>query len=348
MHILLIRFSSMGDVVLQTATINWLKSLYGKGLRLSFATSREFSSLVEEHPFLDEVICLDRRQDGGWNSFYKKIKKAHQDHPFDLILDLHGTMRSYRLRWMFWRVPSLSIDKRRWERWLLTKFKGTFFKNLISPQVFGLENQVHRLIIDIQDIFGDQRGIERTKNFIHSKQGELTSLNSLPPYKDFSNYIVLAPSASFTPKRWPVDRFVELARKLLEHGEKVVILGGPDDNFCEVFNSIDHPELVNLQGKTSLSESMSIISNAKLCIGNDSGMNHIAEAYGVKCLTIFGPTDPRFGFSPHGEHSRFLSKSLWCKPCSTTGSSPCFRKKLYCMEAISVDEVFNVSLEQLA
>lgn len=348
MHILLIRFSSMGDVVLQTATINWLKSLYGKSLRLSFATSEEFSSLVDQHPYLDEVICLERRQNEGWGAFYKKIKKIHREHPFDLILDLHGTMRSYRLRWQFWSVPSLSVDKRRWERWLLTKFKGNFFKNLISPRAFGLENQVHRLIIDIQDIFGDQRGIDRTKDFMHSKQGELTSLNPLPPYKNLSNYIVLAPSASFIPKRWPVDRFVSLGERLLKSGHQVLVLGGPDDHFCEVFNSIKSDEFLNLQGKTSLKESMSIIANAKLCIGNDSGMNHIAEAYGVKCLTLFGPTDPRFGFAPHAENSRYLSKKLWCKPCSTTGSKPCFRKSLYCMEAISVDEVYQMALEQLA
>ncbi|MFA5583751.1 MAG: glycosyltransferase family 9 protein [Bacteriovoracaceae bacterium] len=347
MHILLIRFSSMGDVVLQTATINWLKSLYGKKLRLSFATSEEFSSLLDKHPFVDELICLDRRQDGGWKSFYQQINKIHKENPFDLILDLHGTMRSYRLRWMFWRTPSLSVDKRRWERWLLTKLKGTFFKNLISPKVFGLENQVHRLINDIQDVFGDSRGIEHTKEFIHSKVGELTSLTLPPPYGKLSNYIVVAPSASFQPKRWPVDRFVELTHKLLSRGEKVIVLAGPSDHFCDAFNSIKSENFLNLQGKTSLSESMSIISSAKLCIGNDSGMNHIAEAYGVKCLTIFGPTDPRFGFAPHADNSRFISKSLWCKPCSTTGSKNCFRKSLFCMESISVDEVYNLSLEQL-
>lgn len=348
MHILLIRFSSMGDVVLQTATINWLKSLYGSELRLSFATAREFSSLVEKHPALDELICLDRRQDGGWRSFYKKIKLTHKEHPFDLILDLHGTMRSYRLRWLFWSVPSLSVDKRRLERWLLTKLKGTFFKGLISSKVFGLENQVHRTIIDLQDIFGDSRGITRTKEFIHSRQGELTSLNQPTPYGELNNYIVLAPSASFEAKRWPVESFVELARRLLSLNEKVVILAGPADHFCEAFNEIEDINLMNLQGKTSLSESMSIISNAKLCIGNDSGMNHIAEAYGVKCLTIFGPTDPRFGFAPHAENSRYLSKALWCKPCSTTGSKKCFRKSLYCMEYISVDEVMSVASEQLS
>lgn len=347
MHILLIRFSSMGDVVLQTATINWLKSLYGSEVTLSFATAQEFSSLIDKHTGLDKVLCLDRRQENGWGKFCQELKKLHKEKPIDLILDLHGTIRSYRLRWMFWNIPSLSVDKRRWERVLLTKLKGSFLKNLISSKFFGLENQVHRLIIDIEHIFGDSNGILETKESIHSKQGELTSLAAPTPYKDLDNYVVISPSASFIPKRWPVERFFELAQRLVLKGEKVVILGGPDDDFCDVFNTLASESLINLQGKTTLAESMSIISGAKLSIGNDSGMNHIAEAYGVKCLTIFGPTDPRFGFAPHGEGSRYLSKALWCKPCSTTGSKACFRKSLLCMEAISVEEVYQTCLEQL-
>lgn len=347
MHILLIRFSSMGDVVLQTATINWLKSLYGNEVSLSFATAKEFSSLIEKHPGLDNIICLDRGSNGAWGTFAQSLKQLHREKPIDLILDLHGAMRSYGVRWMFWNIPSLSVDKRRWERFFLTKLKGVLLKNLISKKIFGLENQVHRLLIDLEDIFGAPRSIEHTKEYLGSKQGELTSLASLAPYADLVNYIVISPSASFFPKRWPVERFVELAKKLLALGEKVVILGGPDDHFCDIFNTIKDESLINLQGRTTLSESMRVVAGAKLSIGNDSGMNHIAEAYGVKCLTIFGPTDPRFGFAPHAQNSRYLSKTLWCKPCSTTGSKPCFRKSLLCMENISVEEVYYTCLDLL-
>lgn len=348
MHILLIRFSSMGDVVLQTATVNWLKSLFGNKVQITFATSKEFASLVEGHPGVDRVVCLNRREDAGWQNFKTSLKAVHQQNPFTLILDLHGTMRSYRLRWAWWHIPSISVDKRRWERWLLTKVKIPFFKRFISKDLFGLENQVHRLIIDLKDIFGDLNPIERTKEFIHSKQGELTSLGELPAYPGLTDYTVLAPSASFNPKRWPVERFVELARQLIERGEKVVILAGPTDNFCDVFNDLAGERLINLQGKTSLRESMSIIKGAKLCVGNDSGMNHIAEAYGVRCITLFGPTDPRFGFAPHAENSSFVSKNIWCKPCSTTGSKKCFRASLVCMEMISVREVYEMCMEKLS
>jgi ADP-heptose:LPS heptosyltransferase len=237
------------------------------------------------------------------------------------------------------------VDKRRWERFLLTKFKGVFFKRLISPKVFGLEPQVERIINDFESIFCDNRGVRRTKEFVHGPHEEMTTLGALPEYKIAGDYVVLAPSASFVPKRWPIKSFVELAQKLLATTSyKIVVLAGPEDKFCEAFQEISSDRLINLQGKTSLKESMSILSRTKVCIGNDSGMNHIAEAHGVPCLTIFGPTDPRFGFAPHANKSHYLSQELWCKPCSTTGSKACFRDKLYCMEEISVDKVYETYL----
>jgi ADP-heptose:LPS heptosyltransferase len=243
----------------------------------------------------------------------------------------------------FWTTPSLAVDKRRWERFFLTKLKGVWFKRLISEKIFGLENQVERIIKDLEHLFQDRRGVRRTKEFVHGSHEEMTNLVSLPEYKLEGDYLVLAPSASFLSKRWPIDSYVGLADILLkQYSLKVVILAGPEDKFCDAFNLISSERLLNLQGKTTLKESMSILSKAKICIGNDSGMNHIAEAYGVPCVTLFGPTDPRFGFAPHASSSRFLSKELWCKPCSTTGSKACFRDKLYCMEKISVSEVYDV------
>lgn len=342
MHILLVRFSSMGDVVLQTATINWLKSLYGDDLSISFVTSKEFANLVENHPFVNKVFAYDRKAKQDWNSFLSEIKKFDKEHPIDLILDVHGTMRSLRLRLGLWKIPALTVDKRRWERFLLTKLKGKFFKRLISARVFNLTPQVTRILDDLEVLFGTNRAAARTREFVKGRNGELTSLGVLPTYPIEGEYIVVAPSASFFPKRWPIESFVKLAERLLEKTNyKVVILAGPTDNFCDAFNSINDSRLLNLQGKTSLKESMSILAGAKFCLGNDSGMNHIAEAYGVSVLTIFGPTDPRFGFAPHGKNSKYISKELWCKPCSTTGSKKCFRDRLYCMEEISVDEVFN-------
>jgi heptosyltransferase-2 len=212
-----------------------------------------------------------------------------------------------------------------------------------------MEPQVERIIRDLQDIFGDRRGVNETKSYRRGKNEEMTSLSELPVYPIPGKYIVLAPSASFLPKRWHIESFVGLAERLLTATDyHVVVLAGPDDTFCEAFDKISSSKLLNLQGKTTLKESMMILARADLSVGNDSGMNHIAEAYEVPVITIFGPTDPLFGFVPHGKKSAFLSKDLWCKPCSTTGKSPCYRKEHYCMNLITVDEVMEKVQKVLA
>lgn len=337
----------MGDVVLQTATINWLKSLFGKSIQITFVTSSEFASLVEGHPAVNRVVSYHRRGE-EWKNFVQKLKELHDERPIDLILDLHATMRSWRLKLSLWSIPSLTIDKRRWERFLLTKIKSISLRRLFNSRSWGLEPQVERILNDFEGIFGDLRAIRRTVDFRHGPHQELTSLRPLAAGDLPGPYIVLAPSASFEPKRWHIESFVELARRLLaETTHHLVVLAGPSDNFCEAFNEVSSERMHNLQGKTSLKESMSVLSKASLCIGNDSGMNHIAEAYGVPCVTIFGPTDPRFGFAPHGKKSLFHSKDLWCKPCSTTGKKPCYRERHFCMEMISVDEVKKSALQIL-
>ena len=338
----------MGDVVLQTATVNWLRSLLGSEARISFVTSSEFTSLVDSHPEINHVIGFNRRKGEKWGELIGKIKELDSKEPIDLILDLHATLRSFRLKLSLWTIPSLTVDKRRWERFFLTKIKNVKLKKLLDKKVFGLEPQVERILKDFETIFLDNKARRRTVEFRNGPHQELTSLSSLAKFPIESPYVVIAPSASFLYKRWPVGYFVELTNKLLAETDlNFVLLAGPDDNFCEAFNEIINPRFHNLQGKTSLKESMSVLAHAKLCIGNDSGMNHIAEAYGVPCITIFGPTDPLFGFAPHGSKSRFLSKEMFCKPCSTTGKKACYRERHFCMEDISVEEVRTNSLELL-
>ncbi|HXH75263.1 MAG TPA: glycosyltransferase family 9 protein [Bacteriovoracaceae bacterium] len=348
MHILLVRFSSMGDVVLQTATVNWLRSLFGKELRLTFITSQEFVSLVDSHPGINHVIGFNRRSGEKWKDLIAKIDEQDEKFPIDLILDLHATLRSMRLKLSFWTIPALTVDKRRWERFFLTKIKSITFRKLINEKVFGLEPQVERIIKDLDSVFGGTMGKWKAQEYRKGPHGEMTSLAPLPLYPLPSPYIVIAPSASFLYKRWPIGSFVELTKVLLEKTSlHLIVLAGPDDKFCEAFNEISSERLHNLQGKTSLADSMSVLSKSVLCIGNDSGMNHITEAYGIPCVTLFGPTDPRFGFAPHGNKSVFISKDLWCKPCSTTGKSPCYRDRHYCMEMITVSEVADASLKIL-
>ncbi len=314
---------------------------------MTFVTSDEFSDIIKEHPGIKNVVSFGRRKGEKWKDLIRKIDAIDEDRPIDLILDLHATLRSFHLRCSYWNVPALTVDKRRWERFFLTKLRSTKLKKIFDSKIFGLEPQVIRVLKDFENIFQDKQAVFRTQSARGGKHKELTSLKSHPRAKA-GDYIVVAPSASFLYKRWPVESFVNLTQEILAKTPyDVVILAGPDDKFCEAFERISSPRLQNLQGKTTLSESMAYLEYSKLCIGNDSGMNHIAEAYGVPVVTIFGPTDPRFGFAPHGSKSVTLSKELWCKPCSTTGKKDCFRDQHYCMQMITVKEVEAAALKIL-
>src|SRR5690606_13810584 len=99
-HILAIRFSSMGDVILQTGLIEQLKKTYGSKVFITFVTSKEFASLVEGNPFFDKVLILDRKK-LKLTQMISELKKEHQKRPFNLILDLHSTLRTFALRTVF-------------------------------------------------------------------------------------------------------------------------------------------------------------------------------------------------------------------------------------------------------
>ena len=155
-------------------------------------------------------------------------------------------------------------------------------------------------------------------------------------------YVVLAPVASFAAKHWPIENFVALAKKILHETElDVVVVAGPQDNHCEAFGAITDPRLINLQGKTKLLQSAAWLKGARAVVGNDSGMNHIAEASGVKVLTLFGPTHEAFGFAPHLPGSKSLSQDLWCRPCSATGARKCYRAEKYCLTQTTPDHVWT-------
>ncbi len=327
MNILLIRFSSLGDVVLQTATVKWLKERFGGKINIYFLTSKEFASMVEGHPLIKEVIAYDRRSGESLFSLARRLKSVQS---FDLIFDVHATTRSFLLRSFLFSIPRLVIDKRRLERLLLQV--PFLSKKWWHWSFLGLSPQVHRIAEDFQAIF-------------YAPPFASLPLSSLPTLASISHprdYVVLAPVASFNSKHWSVNNYVELAQKILhETNLDVVIIAGPTDQHCDAFNTIHSDRLLNLQGKTKLLESAAWLKRARVVVGNDSGMNHIAEAQGVKVLTLFGPTHEAFGFAPHLKNSKTISLDLWCRPCSATGKRECYRSEKFCLTLITPQRVWN-------
>jgi heptosyltransferase-2 len=363
MHIVLIRFSSLGDIILQSPILGWLKSHYPK-CTITFITSQEFSSLVKGHPYIDNVHTIERKK--GMDDI-KQLKLvanyiSNELGP-DLIIDLHNTLRAKIIRLFCFKIPAIVVDKRSFLRTLLIRFKLDFLKKL--------ESHHERIINDFKFIFKKDFDSNKVIQFNSEQtQNNKIGLTTIP--KSFVNesvkeglkqefskfmdeeFIAISPIASFAPKRWPMDYVTSLIHLILEDNNlnklKIIIVAGPNDTYCDEINSEfinSSGRVENLQGKTTLEETGLILAKAKVCISNDTGTGHITEAFGNPVLSIFGPTTESFGFRSHLELSKSLSVSEWCRPCSGTGKKECMRKEQYCMINLKPEFVYNELLEVL-
>ena len=354
-HVLLIRFSSLGDLVLHSACAAAIKQRWGDRVYISLLTADSFAPLMEGIPFIDEVHPVDR--DCGVKDLLSRVREMEGERRIDFLVDLHGTLRSLLIRYYFWRIPRIYVDKRTWERGLLIWAKLDFLSWQYSRgrgPGWG-EPMVERVPRDFAAVFHypvDQevRGPQGQLSFscwtFQAERIDL-ELGLRPPY------MVVAVSASAVEKRWPVQSFKQFFQLALQDSLlaswQFVITAGAEDDFCQQFSPLctRYPQrLLNLQGQTTLEESVYLVKKADFCLGNDTGIPHFAESVGTPTLTILGPTGEQFGFYPHLPGSSTLSVPLWCRPCSSNGHGHCIRSRRFCLDNITPSMVL-VKVKQL-
>ena len=158
--------------------------------------------------------------------------------------------------------------------------------------------------------------------------------------------VALAPGSVWATKKWGDDKFVELARLLLDEGKQLIVIGGKGEKLVgDEIASLAKDRVINLAGKTTLAEAAEVIANCALLIGNDSAPIHLATAVGTPSVVIYGPTVKEFGFAPPKEMSKIVEvEDLWCRPCTAHGSDTCPIFTHKCMKAISATEVAKTAL----
>jgi heptosyltransferase-2 len=314
--ILIIRFSSIGDMVLTTPVIRNLRKTF-PGATLHYLTKKKFAGIVTSNPYLDKVLLLE-------DNLAKTIEEIKAEN-YDVIIDLHHNLRTLRIKSALPKVPFYSFNKLNIEKWIYVNLKIN-----VMPE----KHIVDRYMGTVKHlgVANDGLGLDY---FIPQedeiKEGDI-------PFSHLQGYVAIAIGAAHNTKKLPVEKLQELVEKI---NYPIILLGGKDDFLNgEKIAAKDAIKIYNACGKFSLNESADIVRNSKLVISHDTGLMHIAAAFKKNIFSIWGNTVPSFGMVPYQtEFEVFQVNKLQCRPCSKTGFDKCPRGHFKCMNNQSMDAI---------
>ena len=328
--ILVLRFSSIGDIVHTTSVIGTLKKYFPES-KIDFMTLSKFAPLLEGHPFINKIHAIDI------NGGYRQLRQTGFEMEmmeYDLAIDLHNTTRSQIIRRGFITTNNVHIRKPRWNRFKLFAFHKNDF-----PNNFTVRTWLHE---PIQHLLPKNFTIEQSQLFVSA--AEKSGINNLSARNGLNGkYFVVTPGAAWAQKRWKAERYARVIDQCAkEFNLQAVLIGGVGDDICEMIQNSADSRVIDRHGKTNLRESLAIISQAQFVLGSDTGFLHAGEALGISAVTLLGPTAKETGAGVFLQSSQVVEKKgLWCRPCSQNGSIPCYRKEQYCMKGIETDHVFS-------
>lgn len=331
--ILMIRFSSLGDVTQALSVPTRLAEL-GFPSEIHWVTRQDMAPLIQGHPFVTKIWKLDRSS--GIPGLFRLIAALRREN-FTHIYDAHNNTRSHLIS-LFLRPPlhitrlfnpPLFIRKPQYrlKRFFLFKFRINLFRKPFSGQ---------RDLLEPLSEWGLSENLPTVPQ-IYIEPGALKTAKKILQDKNISHdFVVLAPSAAYPLKRWPLTHFKELIALMPE--QKFVCLGGKEDHFISELTEGFSDQVLNLSGQTNLQESAAIISLAKYVVSNDTGLLHISEQLGKRTAALMGPAP--FGFPSRTETTKIFEIDLPCRPCSKHGQGPCVNPEFQkCLVDIKPDIV---------
>ena len=330
--ILIIRFSSTGDVLLTTPVIRALRTNYPDAI-IDFAVKKQFAPMIEYNPAISTLLTLDSTA-----SALKELKKTIQKNHYDIVIDLHRNFRSSYLK-LYSRATTVStIKKDYFRRFLLVHLKI----NLFSHQPISiLDRYQHTVSAFVKN------EVSRTPE-LHIPGSIVNSMKSIiSEWK--SPRIVFVPGSAHPTKEWPADRFGEAGAIFAKKykAEIIVVGGSANKNAGDVICTIAGSSCRNLAGSTTLLQTAAIIKAADIVITVETGCMHIGWSFRKKMVCIFGSTVRELGYFPEYDDVRIVENySLRCRPCSHNGKKRCPKKHFKCMNDISVTMVVAAA-EQL-
>lgn len=339
---LVIRFSSIGDIVLSTPLLRVLRGRFPQA-QIDYVTRSEYAELVKSNSNINHTYAFDAA--GGFDGL-RDLKKKIREERYDLIVDIHDSLRSKYLR----SLPGTKrvvVDKRVLERSMLVNLKKNIYRGIVSVvdryieplRYLGIENDGKGLELHIPD------------EILFHVSGKIATLK----LNRFEKVVGLCPGARHFTKRWPAERFARVGIECAQNLDaKVILFGGEADSLlcdqiCSEINEKAGPErATSMCGQLTLLESAAAMEYCDIVITNDTGLMHLATAMHKKIIAVFGSTVREFGFFPYDNCAVVLERlELACRPCSHIGRSECPEKHFRCMTEIDPNLVFARARELL-
>ncbi len=312
--VLIIRFGSLGDVLLTTPLLRILKNKYPE-LIIDYLVKKNFADAIRYNPYINKIIEFEY---SGENRIIKSLKASN----YDVVIDLQNNLRSKKFR-LALGVKAFKFRKPTIKKFLLVNFKINF----LHPATPIPE----RYLKAFDELEIDSEGLEF---YFPEKE--------MPEAKENTEFIGLCPGSKHFTKMYPAEYFIKLGNMLNEAGYRIKVLGGKDErSICRsIAGSIE--SALDLSNDNNLFATAREIKTCKTVICNDSGLMHLAAAVKTPVVALFGSTVKEFGFAPYKVKSLILeNNSLNCRPCSHIGKNKCPKGHFKCMLELKPDLIFN-------
>jgi len=321
LKILVIRFSSIGDIVLTTPVVRCLKEQLNA--EVHFCTKKNYYSLIRHNPYISKCLLLE----DNLSSLIEQLKAEN----YDYIIDLHNNLRT-RIVKLSLRKKTYAYNKLNFRKWLYVNFKLN-----VMPNIHIVDRYMET--VKALNVHNDGKGLD----YFIPEADKVTPEQLPETYRN--GYVAYAIGGQHATKRLPPDKIIELCELI---NQPIILVGGPEDTetgqYMENYFISRNKKfsIYNACGKYNLNQSASIISYALKVYTHDTGMMHIASAFKKDIVSIWGNTTPAFGMYPYKTKFKILeNNNLNCRPCSKIGYSECPKKHFKCMRELDFGEAIK-------
>ncbi len=330
MKVLVIRFSSIGDIVLTTPVVRCLKQKHPHA-EVHYVTKTGFGPILVNNPYIDKLFLLkDELQE-----IIELLKKEKYTH----VVDLHNNVRTLRVKRALKVKDTYAFPKLNFKKWVLVNMK----MNLMPDKSI-----VERYFEAVRPlgVHNDGKGLD----YFLPTDKKLTSKDI--PMSHWGGFVGCVIGGSYNTKKLPVEQWKKFC-ELVPY--PVMLLGGPDDmHDGSLIAEMDRIKIYNSCGKFSLNESAELVKYAKVIVSNDTGLMHVAAAFQKPVVSLWGNTSPEMGMFPYYGFNNLKdrvaaqlvimeNKGLSCHPCSKLGYNRCPKGHFKCMNELDM----QVAVEQV-